>query len=68
MSCTVQYNLLQNTIELFIEQLIVLNNKIENLEGKINIINNNINNNNININIKPNIKLNNIDWNSIHLY
>jgi len=64
MSCTVQYNLLQNTIELFIEQLIILNNKIDTLEEKINIINNN----NINNIINNNIKLKNIDWNSIHLY
>ena len=74
-SCINQYNLLQNTIELFIDQLIILNNKIDKLEEKINHIN--INSNHININsnhinnkhIDQNIKQHiNIDWDSIHLY
>jgi hypothetical protein len=65
MSCIAQYNLLQNTIELFIEQLIILNKKIENLEEKIN---NKNNNNIIYINNKSSINSSNIDWDSIHLY
>ena len=57
-------NLLQNKFELFVEQLIILNKKIDKLEDKINLIN--INSNHINSNhITPN---HNIDWNSIHLY
>jgi hypothetical protein len=55
---------LQNTIELFIEQLIILNNKIDKMEDKINNINSNYNiisNHNIITNC-------NIDWDSIHLY
>jgi hypothetical protein len=65
MSCIAQYNLLQNTIELFIEQLIILNKKIESLEEKIN---NKNDNNIICINNKSTINCNNIDWDSIHLY
>ena len=55
--------LLQNTLESFVEQLILLNKKIENLENKINNINsfNNI------ILYDKKIKKE-IDWDSIHLY
>jgi hypothetical protein len=55
--------LLQNTLNLFLEQLILLNKKIENLEEKI-----------ININCNKYIYKNKplgadeIDWNCIHLY
>jgi hypothetical protein len=52
--------LLQNTIEFFAEQLILLNKKIDNLDVKIDNINNK--------KIDNKQFINNIDWNSIHLY
>jgi hypothetical protein len=66
-TCIFESNLLQNKFELFVEQLIILNKKIDKIEDKINNINlNHINSNHINSN---NIIIrNNIDWDSIHLY
>jgi hypothetical protein len=52
--------LLQNTLQLFAEQLILLNKKIDNLDVKIDNINNK--------KIDNKQFINNIDWNSIHLY
>ena len=63
-------NLIKKTFELITEQLILLNIKIETLEGKIDNINNNfkiINYNNHN-NYNNYNNHNNIDWDSIHLY
>ena len=59
-------NISQNTLELLLKQIILLNKKIENLEIKID----NMNNNKIlYIDKKLNIlDMNTIDWNSIHLY
>ncbi len=67
-------NLLQKTLELFIMQLEQLNNKIEDLEEKIDNIQFKV----LYINKEPNISvhyknrkkndMNNIDWNSVHLY
>jgi hypothetical protein len=59
-------NISQNTLELLLKQINVLNKKIENLEIKIDNINNaKI----IYIDKKRNITdMNNIDWNSVHLY
>ena len=59
-------NIPQNTLELLLKQIILLNTKIENLETKID----NMNTNKIvYIDKKLNIiDRNNIDWNSVHLY
>lgn len=55
--------LLQNTLNLFLEQLILLNKKIEKLEEKIENINCN------KIIYKNTIRdINETDWNSVHLY
>ena len=51
------------TLELLLKQIILLNKKIENLEIKID----NINNNKI-IYIDKKLYNNNVDWSSIHLY
>ncbi len=58
-------NISQNTLELLLNQIILLNKKIEKLELKIDNMNNKV----IYIDKYSNIKdLNNIDWNSVHLY
>ena len=68
-TCILELNLLQNTIELFVQQLIILNKKIDTLEYKINHIHN-ITPNHITPNIINNhiTSNHNIDWDSIHLY
>ncbi len=54
-------NLLQISFEVVVEQLVLLNNKIEKLEKKIDYINN--------YNYIKNTNINNcIDWDSVHLY
>ncbi len=55
--------LLQNTLNIFLEQLILLNRKMDQLEGKIETINNKKN-----FYINTEFNKNEIDWNSIHLY
>jgi hypothetical protein len=66
MSINLSQNInLEKHVELIIEQLILLNKKIESLEIKINFINNkpiilNLNNNNLNVE--------NIDWESVLYY
>ena len=59
-------NLIKKTFELITEQLILLNIKIEILEGKIDNINYNFKL--INYNNNNNYNDNTIEWNSIHLY
>ncbi len=67
MSLNLSQNIIfEKTIELLIEQLIELNKKIENIETKID---------NLNVDKKEFIYLkickknmNEVDWNSIHLY
>jgi hypothetical protein len=55
--------LLQNTLNLFLEQLIILNKKIDSLEEKIKNINCN------KIIYKNGVRnINEIDWHSLHLY
>jgi hypothetical protein len=58
-------NISQNTLELLLNQIILLNKKIEKLEVKIDNMNNKV----IYINKYSNIAdMNNIDWDSVHLY
>jgi hypothetical protein len=57
--------IIEKHFELIIEQLILLNNKIELLENKINNINNFIK---PPININHNFDIKNIDWESVLYY
>lgn len=58
-------NISQNTLELLLTQIILLNKKIETLELKIDNMNNKV----IYIDKYSNIAdMNSIDWNSVHLY
>jgi len=61
-------NIIDKTFELFTEQLILLNKKIELLENKINDIRHVLKIINYSNEINENINNFDIDWNSIHLY
>jgi hypothetical protein len=59
---------MERTFQLITEQLIILNNKIEMLEEKIDNININFKIINYTKECKKNILHEEIDWNSVHLY
>ena len=61
-------DLIQKTFELIIQQLIILNEKIEILENKIDNININFKIINYKKECKKDMLNEEIDWNSVHLY
>ncbi len=67
-ACENNINLMEKTFQLITEQLIILNNKIEMLEEKIDNININFKIINYTKECKKNILHEEIDWNSVHLY
>jgi hypothetical protein len=67
-ACENNIDLMERTFQLITEQLIILNNKIEMLEEKIDNININFKIINYTKECKKNILHEEIDWNSVHLY
>jgi hypothetical protein len=67
-ACENNIDLKQKTFELIIQQLIILNERIEILENKIDNININFKIINYTKEYKKDMLNEEIDWNSIHLY